>query len=189
MKFRLSIAHVSNIKLCSIHRHDILTYLYTSVHPETRVAYMMEFLFFYYTTASTSLRKLGIDLLEEGYTFESFYEDYRTRCGQALLPGIAFIQGIYDDKHVDEMKKASEEMKNEGNFFKNQLSNKMKVKIECRLLKKNREQRKTKSESVRKMKKCSRVYQEVPVFSKIKSPVNDWWSWLVMSGAFIKKKL
>ena len=57
---------------------------------------MPEFLHHYYTTVSSSLKKFGVDLLGEGYTFESFYQDFRMYSGWGMFASLMVTATILD---------------------------------------------------------------------------------------------
>lgn len=70
---------------------------------------MTQLLEHYFSTVSTSLMKLGVNLSDEGYSFESFYEDFREHCWEGMIIGIQCIPGLLNiGKLVDEIKKDDE---------------------------------------------------------------------------------
>jgi len=75
---------------------------------------MPEFLHHYYTTVSSSLKKFGVDLLGEGYTFESFYQDFRMYSGWGMFASLMVTATILDNRNVEEMNSVSEELKHTG---------------------------------------------------------------------------
>ena len=91
-------------------------YLYSSTRPDLRAKHMPEFLHHYYTTVSSSLKKFGVDLLGEGYTFESFYQDFRKYSGWGMIAGLMITAGILDTRGVDMLHSMSEEAKTAGNI-------------------------------------------------------------------------
>ena len=75
---------------------DVLHFLYSSTLPETRVIFMTDFLNLYFITLSSSLKKLGIDLVEEGYIFQSFYGDYQNFSLQGMLEALMVLPEILE---------------------------------------------------------------------------------------------
>ena len=97
-------------------RFELQYFLYSSTLPETRAKHMTEFLQHYFTTTCSSLKKFGVDLLTEGYTFESFYQDFRKYSGWGMIAGLMITAGILDTRGVDMLHSMNEEAKTAGNI-------------------------------------------------------------------------
>ncbi len=67
--------------------------------------HMADFLTHYFTTVSSSLMKLGVDLLEEGYSMNSFYEEYEKKTGQCMISGLLILPAILEKKNIENLKK------------------------------------------------------------------------------------
>ena len=76
---------------------------------------MTQLLEHYFSTVSTSLTKLGVNLSKEGYSFESFYEEFRERCWEEMLTGLQFIPPLLEmGKLVEKLKNKIDDQKNKG---------------------------------------------------------------------------
>lgn len=94
-----------------------MTFLYSSTPPEIRAAHMLELLQVYFYTVSNSLMKLGINLEKEGYSFESFYEDYRELCWKGMITGLVGIAAISNKGLASDVEEKKENLKNQGMRF------------------------------------------------------------------------
>lgn len=59
---------------------------------------MKDFLNHYYNTLATAMKKLGTDLAAEGYTFQSFYNDYEIISVRGMVQALVVIPFILEDK-------------------------------------------------------------------------------------------
>ena len=75
---------------------DVLQLLYSSALPTTRAVHMTDLLSHHFTTMTTSLKKLGIDLAEEGITFEYYHQQYRNHSWECMMSSIVLLRKFFD---------------------------------------------------------------------------------------------
>jgi len=71
---------------------DVLQFLYSSTLPTTREAHMTYLLTHYFATVTASLVKLGVDLPQESFTFESFHKDYKKLCWESMVTALIVLR-------------------------------------------------------------------------------------------------
>ncbi len=108
--------HCRECNDCFLFRIDVLYFIYSGTLPETRAEFMMEFLQHYFTTVTESLKKLSIDLVQEGYTFDSFYEDYRKIGWQGMVMATMVINVTLNQSVVEEIE-SSDDPNTESSIF------------------------------------------------------------------------
>ena len=78
---------------------DILYFLYTSTLPEFREMHMENLLNHYYNMLTCSLERLGINIMEEGYTMDKFMQDYRKKSVPCMVIAL-WVIGLTIDSSV-----------------------------------------------------------------------------------------
>ena len=81
---------------------DCLHFLFNSTSPEIRATHFYELMDCYFSTLCGALRKLGVDLEQEGYTNKDFRQDIRKRLRWALFFCLMMMPGMLDKTMIDE---------------------------------------------------------------------------------------
>ena len=85
-------ASILELKWLFHFRTDVLQFLYSSTLPTTREAHMTYLLTHYFATVTASLVKLGVDLPQESFTFESFHKDYKKLCWESMVTALIVLR-------------------------------------------------------------------------------------------------
>ena len=80
---------------------DVLYFLYSSTTPEMREKHMKQLLTNYFTILDSSLQKLGVDLVQEGYSMGRFFDEFKQRSLYGMIIAMMLIPGTLDKKMVD----------------------------------------------------------------------------------------
>lgn len=75
---------------------DILFYLFSSTSSQLRLQHFDNLLLDYFTTLSSALTKLGIDLDSEGYSFDQFKSETKQRCVWAMCTNFFMLPILLD---------------------------------------------------------------------------------------------
>ena len=90
---------------------DVLYFLYSSTTPEMREKHMQQLLTNYFTTLTSSLQKLGVDLDQEGYNIDRFFVELKKRSIYGMTVALMVIPTVLDKKMVDMVEDMGAEVK------------------------------------------------------------------------------